>query len=841
LIGNCHPGIFLLAQSRWQGKLSRMSTTGGFEPSDGSMQASGADSAVAEQDPLVGKVIGSKYQILSFLGKGGMSVVYKAKQHPINRIVALKMLLAHLSKNEGSVKRFLQEATAAGQLTHPNVVNVFDFGLTEDGQPYLVMDFVQGESLAQIIATSGPMHYREALPLFIQICDGLIVAHEKGVIHRDIKPSNLVIEERPDGKCARIVDFGIAKMLDAESQQLTKTGEIFGSPFYMSPEQCEGRQLDSRSDLYSLGIVFYEVLSGMVPLAGQSSLETMRLHMEQMPESFQRSAPASDIPLALENIVFKMIAKSREKRYPNARAVKAELETLLGGDSNALSGNLEYVGREISRKSKTITTVATAGGILALLAVLSLLSYPHVCAAIADDQYNIAQTALKQNDLKKAESCLKTSIDLGRNIHNAKMESRGLDSIISLYRREGKREALTSARKRKQELIKAELSTLGISDEFIDNYVSAQVQPVKDSSTIAMSNSAAKEADESSAAAKHQAAKEEEASLDSAASNGAAKKTVPSLKNQKMSPSSRPVPAAATQSASGVLMAPLPKNAPYLDSTDAVAALPSPPPPPPILRGEASTAKKVGVKDVREEHIVVSGETTKARRPNGNRLSILDSRMPIQDYRARKNEPPSLQGGGGVDQGSSVLSGDGSSGGSGSAAKPGFAGSTNGTIAPGVVLPSNKQKGFGARIQNAIVSMTASPDALERLEVMLDYCIEHNSYERAVNCANAAITMYGMLKYNPDEELAQLYASRAFAQFKRHRIPMAKNDAWEALQIVGPDGQSQAGAEAETVIAMIFAKNGKQKNAIERYQHAQTRLADPNSSLIVREGISGLN
>lgn len=453
-----------------------MSTSGGFEPSDGSIHES--DSAVAERDPLLGKVIGAKYEILSFLGKGGMSVVYKAKQHPINRIVALKMLLAHLSKNEGSVRRFLQEATAAGQLTHPNVVSVFDFGLTEDGQPYLVMDFVKGESLAQVISARGPVPYREALPLFMQICEGLNLAHEKGVIHRDIKPSNLVVEERADGKHARIVDFGIAKMLDAESQQLTKTGEIFGSPFYMSPEQCEGRQLDNRSDIYSLGIVFYEVLSGVAPLAGQSSLETMRLHMEQMPESLQKTALAMEIPLALENIIFKMIAKQREKRYPTALAVKADLENLMGGEGNALSGNLEYVSREISRKSKTLTSWAATAAVLALLAVLSVLAYPHICAAYADDQYTKAQSALSQNALETAEKCLRTSIELSHGIHDVKKESRGLDSIVALYRRQGKKAELTNARKRKQELIKEELGSLGLTDGYIDNYVSSIERPM---------------------------------------------------------------------------------------------------------------------------------------------------------------------------------------------------------------------------------------------------------------------------------------------------------------------------------------------------------------------------
>ena len=743
------------------------------------MHGHDADSAVAEQDPLIGKVIGAKYQILSFLGRGGMSVVYMAKQHPINRIVALKMLLAHLSKNEGSVKRFLQEATAAGQLTHPNVVSVFDFGLTEDGQPYLVMDLVKGDSLSQIVASRGPMPYKEALPLFIQICEGLTVAHEKGVIHRDLKPSNIVVEERADGRHARIVDFGIAKMLDAESQQLTKTGEIFGSPFYMSPEQCEGRPLDNRSDIYSLGIVFYEVLTGIVPLAGKSSLETMRLHMEQTPESFQKIAPASNIPLALENIVFKMINKSREKRYADTRAVAAELELLLEGEANALSGNLEYVSREISRKSKTITTWATAAGVLTLLSVVIVLAYPHVCAAYAEDQYSQAQSALRKNELARAEKCLKTSIDLGRNLHDIKLESRGLDTIVALYRREGKKDDLSVARKRKQELIKEELDRLGLTDSFIDNYVSGVEQ--NPSAAVALSG-------------------EPSASSDDEAPVGTDDELLAPIKKERRPRVEFP-------------NAPMPKSAPR------------------------STA-----------HLMTQN-TSEDKRASSDALQAMPTSSPTTVIMDRRKQSISLRAsssGGSSSGGSS--SGEDSLGGASSDAQNTSTnsgllnGATNGTIGP---KPVDKPKGnFATRMGNALVSIVASPDKLERLEVMLDHCIDQNSagsFERAIHCANAAIKMHNLLNFSPDEELAELYSKKAYAHFRRNQMKMAKKNAMDALNIVGKEGTSEAGAEAETVLALLYAKNGKQRLSIEQYQHAQARLNDPNSNTIVRGGISGLN
>lgn len=819
-------GFPLLAPSSLQGKLSPMSTSGGFEETNSSAGwGAAAEGSVTEQDPLIGKVIGAKYEILSFLGKGGMSVVYRAKQHPINRIVALKMLLAHLSKNEGSVKRFLQEATAAGQLTHPNVVSVFDFGLTEDGQPYLVMDFVEGDSLAQIIAAEGPIAYKEALPLFIQVCEGLTVAHEKGVIHRDIKPSNIVVEETHDGKRARIVDFGIAKMLDAESQQLTKTGEIFGSPFYMSPEQCEGRQLDNRSDIYSLGIVFYEVLSGMVPLAGKSSLETMRLHMEQMPDNFQKSAPASNIPLKLENVVFKMVAKSREKRYPNARAVKADLEQLLDGDANALSGNIEYVSREISRKSKTITAALTTTGVLALLTIVSVLAYPHACTAYAEDQYSKAQKALSKNNLPEAESCLKTSVSFGRSINNVKLESRGLDSLISLLRREGKSEELTLFRKRKQDLIKQELSTLGLTDNYIDSFVGTQVAFENKETEIAMASAARRKS-------------KREVHEETRETGDADSDSLMDLESTKKNASGKLLSKAdfyqARRAQQVIAENPIPKSSPATTST------PTPHSPvhsaPVTLSQEPSLAppplpqSAVEISDQRSE------SSKRSRRPAPQYQDLKKAALPFRMQKPGSSggneESPSTDARyDGASSDAELKGGRGSSdGGSSSGGSPNYKDESD----------YKSKQGMVANVRNALMSMAVSADTLERLEVMLDYCIEHNSYERAINCANAAIRMHSMLNYNPDEELAELYATRAFAHFKRNHVKMAKNDIAEALRIVGHEGISVGGAEAETVAAMLFAQNGKHRMAIDQYQHAQTRISDSNSSEIVREGISGL-
>lgn len=191
-------------------------------------------------EALIGKVFADKYLIESVLGKGGMSTVYKAKQTYMERIVALKLLHPQLVSDPTSVQRFSQEAKAAASLSHPNIITVYDFGITSTGEAYLAMDYLVGSSLSAILDMSGPIPEAEALDMFRQICRGLVHAHNKGIVHRDLKPANLVLTADDDGSVlVRIVDFGIAKILPSDgaaSQGLTKTGDIFGSPLYMSPE-----------------------------------------------------------------------------------------------------------------------------------------------------------------------------------------------------------------------------------------------------------------------------------------------------------------------------------------------------------------------------------------------------------------------------------------------------------------------------------------------------------------------------------------------------------------------------------------------------------------------------
>lgn len=282
-------------------------------------------------DPFVGTLLADKYKIISVCGRGGMGLVYKARQQLIDRIVAIKMLKADLLGDEQSVRRFQLEAKAASRLQHPNVVTVHDFGVVEStAQPYLVMDYIEGESLAEIIKRDGRLNVRRAVPIFVQTCSALEHAHRQHVVHRDVKPSNIVLVKTEDtDDFVKVVDFGIAKLTSlsgTESMHLTKTGEVFGSPIYMSPEQCQGLALDARSDIYSLGATMYESLVGFPPLVGKTLVDTMHKHINETPPSLRATWPELCVPEGIERVIMKALEKDKELRYDSMLEMKEALE-----------------------------------------------------------------------------------------------------------------------------------------------------------------------------------------------------------------------------------------------------------------------------------------------------------------------------------------------------------------------------------------------------------------------------------------------------------------------------------------------------------------------------------
>ena len=280
-------------------------------------------------DPLVGTTFADKYEILSVLGEGGMSVVYKARHKYMERVVAVKLLHEHLVGDPLAVQRFERESKAASSLSHQNIVTVHDFGMTKRGQAYFVMDCLEGESLGEVLERDVRLHLQDAISIFKQTCDGLEHAHKKGIVHRDLKPSNLVLIKQDDGTTlVKIVDFGIAKVLPKDGQakqQLTQTGEIFGSPLYMSPEQCNGSDLDHRSDIYSLGCLMYETLAGVPPFIGDNFINTVVKHINEQPPEFTRTAPEASIPAQVEATIFKCLAKDPADRYQNVAVLRQSL------------------------------------------------------------------------------------------------------------------------------------------------------------------------------------------------------------------------------------------------------------------------------------------------------------------------------------------------------------------------------------------------------------------------------------------------------------------------------------------------------------------------------------
>lgn len=278
------------------------------------------------EPPTVGTMFESIYELTRVIASGGMGLVYEARDHTTEQTVAIKMLHAHML-SDAFVMRFQREGKAASQLSHPNLLKVYELGVTDNNQPYMVMEFVPGYSLSDEIRRS-PISLKRALPIFVQICDALAHAHQRGVLHRDLKPSNILITREADGKeVVKIVDFGIAKVLDDDGK-ITRTGQVLGSPAYMSPEQCSGAHVDNRSDIYSLGCLMFETLTGKPPFVSESSLKIIMHHRTTVPPTIASFMTDVEIPPALDEIFKKIFSKQPEQRYQTVDELKVALLAL---------------------------------------------------------------------------------------------------------------------------------------------------------------------------------------------------------------------------------------------------------------------------------------------------------------------------------------------------------------------------------------------------------------------------------------------------------------------------------------------------------------------------------
>lgn len=279
---------------------------------------------------LLDTVVDSKYQVLSLLGEGGMGAVYRARHLLLNKEVALKTFRT-ASLSPDSWRRFQREAQSIGKLTHANIVQVFDFGIGEQNFPYYTMELLVGESLADRLAREGRLQAEEALPIFIAVAEGMAHAHRLGIVHRDIKPANIFLERSKGKGNAKIVDFGLAKLATSQSldsQGMTTQGLVFGSPLYMSPEQCDGLETDQRTDIYSFGCSLFQALTGTPPFVGKTALETIFMHQETVPLRLGQAAPGVIFPERLEELVAKLLAKDAKDRYKTFESVGKRLSLI---------------------------------------------------------------------------------------------------------------------------------------------------------------------------------------------------------------------------------------------------------------------------------------------------------------------------------------------------------------------------------------------------------------------------------------------------------------------------------------------------------------------------------
>jgi len=282
-------------------------------------------------DPRVGTVVGERYRLLELIGEGGMGAVFRAEHILMKKVVALKLLHPEMGQVEDAGRRFEREAQSASRLNHINIISVTDFGRTPTGEWFLVMEFVAGLSLADVIAREGRLPVARACRLAGQILSALEHAHGQKVIHRDLKPANVMLVQSPDarlGETAKILDFGIAKITETSEgeQPLTKGVMIFGTPSYMSPEQATGQDVDVRSDLYSCGIMLYEMLTGRKPFVGEDLVKLMAMQVTAPPPRFATLVPGAGIPAAVETVVMRSLEKDRERRYATAAEFRAALE-----------------------------------------------------------------------------------------------------------------------------------------------------------------------------------------------------------------------------------------------------------------------------------------------------------------------------------------------------------------------------------------------------------------------------------------------------------------------------------------------------------------------------------
>ena len=315
-------------------------------------------------DTLIDTTLAGRYKVTRKIGEGGMGAVYEAQHLAIGKRVAVKVLLEKYAAKADIVARLQQEARLASSIGHPNIVDINDIDQTGDDRTFVVMEFLEGESMAQMIHRDGPLDPPRLVDIAFQVADALAAAHEKGIVHRDIKPENVFITQRNQRDFVKVVDFGISKAMktpnegEPESPRLTQTGMVLGTPLYMSPEQARGEDdLDHRIDIYALGVIMYEAITGEVPFRGSNYLAIISQVLGAEPKSPRDSRPDLSVTEALEAVILKAMAKEREVRYQTMRELAGDLKQLQAGD---LDGAKVRNSMEHKLSSPSLVRQATA-------------------------------------------------------------------------------------------------------------------------------------------------------------------------------------------------------------------------------------------------------------------------------------------------------------------------------------------------------------------------------------------------------------------------------------------------------------------------------------------------
>lgn len=380
--------------------------------------------------------LGERFQIHALIGEGAMGSVYKATDLELDKIVAVKLLKPELARDSVAVKRFEQEVEAASKLNNANLVSIYCHGQTTEQLPYLSMDYIEGGNLSDYIKKHGKLREKTALDLAIQICEALDHAHSNRIIHRDLKPSNILIKRSEDGlEQFKVADFGIAKVITGtagETGALTGTGDILGSPLYMSPEQCQGEELDERSDIYSLACMLVEVLTGKPPYEGANSVKIILAHLNEPVEKVAKNLTASGISRTFSDVIIACLNKSKDGRYKNIKDLAQDLRLIKGKAQPVNLGTLKQGGKNMAAWILAVSLAFFLSGLL-MAALVITNSHKSNQNPVIFQSINSGKPALK--DMKSSritDEDLKNASDMDKLESNLELKySRVTDQGLS--------------------------------------------------------------------------------------------------------------------------------------------------------------------------------------------------------------------------------------------------------------------------------------------------------------------------------------------------------------------------------------------------------------------------